>query len=218
MCGFAIAPGGCWGGPVFRPRPHCGAFPTPIKSGHGNLDGAVVGQKWGFFGPRDVKGFGVDLNGNGRYDRGSDGVIGFDFNRNGKVDRKEIERSREMLRAFGGSNDLNGDGKTNICEKMKAKSYRKRMQKMDTNRDGRLSTHELAAGGGKVLVDHDRNGRFSRNETYSPFNIPTPGFGRGRLDFVDPGFNHSQVHHGWSWSQPPCFGGHHHHHHHYHHC
>ena len=75
-----------------------------------DLDGAVVGHRPGFFGCRPVRGYGLDLNNNGRYDRGQDGVLAFDFNRDGRLDKKELTKSREMLRAFGGNCDLNGDG------------------------------------------------------------------------------------------------------------
>lgn len=178
----------------------------PHHHHNGNLSDAVVGHKPGFFGCRDMKGYGLDLNNNGRYDAGRDGVLGFDFNRNGKIDRQEIERSREALKAFGGNYDLNGDGRTSLCEKIRGNSLQKRMQGVDTNHDGRLSASEIASGGGRVLIDQNRDGNFSCNESFSPFNIPTPGFGRGRLDFVDPQYNHNQVSHGWSWGHPPYFG------------
>ncbi len=194
--------GGCWSG-CWRPRP---PVYRPINSNQGNLDGAVVGHRPGFFGCRPVRGYGLDLNNNGRYDRGQDGVLAFDFNRDGRLGKKELTKSREMLRAFGGNCDLNGDGKVSFSEKQKARKYRARMQRLDLNRDGRLSTHELARGGALVGVDHNRNGHFGRNETYSPYNIPTPGFGRGRLNFVDPARGYNQVNHGWAWSHPPCYG------------
>lgn len=194
--------GGCWGG-CYRPRP---PVYHPINSNHGNLDGAVVGHRHWLFGSSPVRGYGVDLNNNGRYDRGTDGVLAFDFNRDGSLGKKEITKSREMLRAFGGCDDLNGDGKVSFSERSKARKYRARMQKLDRNRDGRLSTHELARAGALVGVDHNRNGHIGRCETYSPYSIPTPGFGRGRLNFVDPARGYSQVNHGWGWSHPPCYG------------
>ena len=200
---FGYQPRGCRGG-GWRPSP----VYRPVNTNHGNLDGATVGRRhWFFGGGQAVKGYGVDLNNDGRYTRGTDGVLAFDTNRNGKLDRKEITRTREMMRAFGGSNDINGDGKVSFSEKQKARRYRARMQKLDLNRDGKLSTFELARGGAKVGVDHNRNGHIGRHETYSPYNIPTPGFGRGRLNFVDPARGYSQVNHGWQWSYPPCYCG-----------
>ncbi|MCA9794570.1 MAG: hypothetical protein KC910_22335 [Candidatus Eremiobacteraeota bacterium] len=105
----------------------------PHHHHNGNLSDAVVGHKPGFFGCRDMKGYGLDLNNNGRYDAGQDGVLGFDFNHNGKIDRKEIEQSREALKAFGGNYDLNGDGRTTMCEKIRGNSLQKRMQGIDRN-------------------------------------------------------------------------------------
>ncbi|MEW6281922.1 MAG: hypothetical protein AB1758_25170, partial [Candidatus Eremiobacterota bacterium] len=59
------------------------------------------------------------------------------------------------------------------------------------------------AAGGRVGVDHNRDGHFSRDETHSVFNFPTPGFGSGRLNFVDPRNNFTSVNHGWGWAHPP---------------
>ena len=188
---------------AFRPLPM-----HPSISHNANLDNAVVGTRnWGLGFQTDVTGYGLDLNRNGRYDRGSDGVLAFDFNRNGKISDKEIRSSKELLRAFGGNDDINGDGKITICERSKAEKLRKRAARMDHNRDGRLSNDEISRANGRILVDHNRDGRFTETESYSPYSVPNSnGFGRGRIDFVDPRFNYTQVNHGWSWSRPPAFG------------
>ncbi|MEW6283159.1 MAG: hypothetical protein AB1758_31400, partial [Candidatus Eremiobacterota bacterium] len=103
----ALYGGGCG----CYPPPPC---PYPINTGHGNLPNANVGWH-GFFNRTD--GYGLDLNNNGRYDRGQDGVLAFDLNRDGKLSGKEIEESRDRLKAFGGNYDFNNDGKVNFCER-----------------------------------------------------------------------------------------------------
>lgn len=188
---------GYWGG--------CGCpQPVPINTGHGNLPDATVGSQPGcWFFPRETRGYGLDLNNNGRYDAGQDGVLAFDLNRDGRITNEEIEASRDRLKAFGGNYDFNNDGQVSFCERIKGQGLRQQMQGMDQDGDGRLSGWELQQGGGRVLVDRNRDGQFQPWESYSPNNFPTPGFGRGRINFVDPSWNYTSVNHGWGWARPP---------------
>lgn len=158
-----------------------------------NLPNATVGQH-GFLGLQDTKGFGLDLNGSGRYEAGRDGVLAFDFNRDGRVTPDEIERSRQSLNAAGGNYDLNGDGRVSPCERMQGRSIGQDFRnRVDQNGDGRFSSWELAAAGGRVLVDGNQDGKFQPWEQHSVYNFPTPGFGRGRLNGVDPFFGSNSV-------------------------
>jgi hypothetical protein len=196
-----------YGGPVwgggYPQQPGCGCFPQPTfpphnpygwNQGHGNLPNANVGHH-GFLGLATTNGYATDLNNNGRYDRGRDGVLAMDLNRDGRVSPKEIEESRQRLNALGGNYDLNGDGNTTICERMKGSGYRREMQQHDHDGDGRLNSHEFAQAGGRVLVDRNRDGKFQPWEQHSPHNFPTPGFGRGRLNYIDPFSGHTSVNH-----------------------
>ena len=195
-----IAPGGCY------PRPQCpgpwtppgpwGPPPSPWNwnQGHGNLDNANVGRH-GFLGLQNTKGYGLDLNNDGRYTPGRDGVLAMDLNRDGRVTPDEIEGSRERLKAMGGNFDLNGDGNTTICERMKGSAYQREMSQYDSDGDGRLNSGEFARAGGRVLVDSNRDGRFQPWEQHSPFNFPTGGFGRGRINYIDPFCGHTSVNH-----------------------
>lgn len=183
------------GGP-FAPTPGFYSYPT----GQGNIADANVGQTgfWPF--SQSTEGYALDLNHNGQYDRGTDGVIGFDLNHDGRVDNKEVEASNKRLKAFGGNYDLNADGHVTPCEKFQGKQYQNEMKGMDFNHDGRLSAQELSAGGGRVLIDHDRNGQFSPWEQYSPYAYPTPGFGVGSIGYVDPQAGYTQGwNSGWGW-------------------
>ena len=140
-------------------------------------------QNYGFNPEVRGQGTSIDLNRNGRYNAG-DAVLAFDFNRDGKVSHKELQQSRARMQAFGGNFDLNRDGKTTFIERIVGRGYQKDMQRLDTNRDGKLNAGEFAAGGGRVLVDTNRDGWMSEN--FSPFSFPTPGFGTGSIGQIDP--------------------------------
>lgn len=183
------------------PPPPC-CPPHGNNQYHGNLPDATVGKDRNCWFLDETRGFGLDLNNNGRYDAGKDGVLAFDLNKDGKITNDEIEQSRDRLKAFGGDYDFNADGKVSFCEKLKGRALGKQMQGMDHDGDGRLSGAELAQGGGRVLIDRDQNGKFSPWESYSPHSFPTPGFGRGSLNYVDPRFGHNSVNQNWSWARP----------------
>jgi len=180
-------------------------FP-PSRPQYGqNLPDAEVGNRWNCWWREPVRGYGLDLNGDGRYDRGQDGVLAFDFNRDGRLDDNEIGRSNAMLKAYGGNYDLNGDGNVDFWERIQGEKLRKQAAKYDTNRDGRFDAHELSQAGGRVWVDRDRDGRADQNETHSPYSIPGPYGGSRRLDVVDPYWNYNRTSDNnwfWGWNPP----------------
>ena len=180
------------------------SYPPTWNQNNWNLNNAVVGHH-GFLGLEATRGFAVDLNGDGRYNRGQDGVLAMDLNRDGRVDRREIEESRKLINSVGGNFDLNGDGRVSLCERFQGRGYQNRAREMglDADGDGRISSWEFAQSGGRVLKDHNRDGNFQPWEQHSPFNFPTPGFGRGRLNGIDPFWgttNTTQT--GWGWGPP----------------
>ena len=135
-----------------RPMGYPGCWnPTPWNwnQGHGNLPNANVGQH-GFLGLCNTRGYGLDLNNDGRYTRGQDAVLAMDLNRDGKITPQEIQESRQRLNAMGGNFDLNGDGKVSFCERMKGQQYQQQMRCHDRNHDGRLDASEFAGAGGRV--------------------------------------------------------------------
>lgn len=159
---------------------------------HWNLPDQNVGSPWrcwpNFGRNRNGNGFAIDLNNNGRYDRGRDGVLVFDTNRDGKYDQRDVASTNNMMKAAAGNYDFNNDGRVSCCERRRGAFLRGRFNRLDRNRDGKLSTHEISAGGGKVWVDKSRGGGISQDELHSPYRIPGRFIGESsrRLDSVDP--------------------------------
>lgn len=196
---------GSTGFPSFPPPyfPPWGSYPSFNQ----NLPDATVGQNNFLWFQRPEKGYGIDLNGDGQYQAGQDGVLAFDTNKDGKLSKAEIEKSREMLKAFGGNYDFNNDGKVGFWERIKGNSYSNQMKKKDLDGDGRLSSWELNQAGAKVGIDYNGDGKMDQNETFGVNNFPTSWFGRGGIGYVDPRFNYTQVNNYQSWYPQPYYGG-----------
>lgn len=199
---------GCYPTPTFprwpQPQPCPQPWPGPWgrNQNYENLENANVGRH-GFLGLEGTNGYALDRNRDGRYTPGRDAVLAMDLNRDGRVTPEEIEQSRERLQAMGGNYDFNKDGQTSICERLKGQGYQREMQRYDTNGDGRLDAGEFARAGGRVLVDSNRDGRFQDHEQHSPFNFPTGGFGRGRINYIDPFCGNTSVNERSPWSPSP---------------
>lgn len=161
-----------------------------------------------------MKGYGIDLDGDGKFQGDRDGVLAFDVNKDGKIDQGEIAESRRRLNLMAGNDpDLKSP-----CKRHKAEAERSALLKQyDSDGDGKLNSYEISAAGGKVLVDSNRDGTFSSSEAQDVRNLRTAG-GRFRLDEVDPRGNYSQVKSqnwfdqggrpGWSdWGQSGNWGG-----------
>jgi hypothetical protein len=164
-----------------------------------------------------VKGYGLDLDGDGRYTRGRDGVLAFDYNGDGQLSQAEIERSNAALKAFGGNFDLNGDGQVGWFERLRGRALQREMRQRDLDGDGTLSSWELAAAGGRVWVDRDRDGRADGGEVHSVYNFPGPWGESRHLDYVNPRWGTAHSTPNWWWDGWGWDWDHHHHHHHHHH-
>ena len=194
-------------GPVENPTNTAGiARPNPV--GRGTFQDAQIHRT-----PRpnefhySPRGYGIDLNGDGRFDQKQDGILSFDFNRDGNMDDREIETSNRMLKAFGGNFDANGDGRVGWGEFFEGVRNYQYMSQMDRDRDGVLSQWELKQGGAKVWIDKNGDGRVNRKtvffglpetndgELHQLFDLPGGPSGRLSLNFLDP-------YRGISWFRP----------------
>lgn len=195
-----------WGGGFSGP-----GFQNNISDAY--VGGGNVGWRGGFFGGfgfQPNEGYALDQNRNGRYDRGRDGVLVFDTNRDGKYNKKDVQNTNNMMQSVSGNFDFNNDGRVSLAERLQGMGHRARYAQMDTNRDGVLDTREMAAAGGKVWVDHSRGGGVGRDELYSPYSMPNAnGWGPSqRLDFVNPFSQTSHTSNNWGWNpQPNPWGG-----------
>lgn len=92
----------------------------------------------------------LDLDGNGKYKKGSDGVLIFDFGNNG-VSEEDIEKSKKLM-------DYLNDGEGGeIPSELKA---------MDKNNDGKLDQKELKDANAQVWVDRNQDGKYDRGERF----------------------------------------------------
>lgn len=192
--------GGCW-----QPRPY-----FPGQNWHGNLPDQNVGPRWRgcspFFPQQNNNGFVIDQNNNGRYDRGRDGVLVFDMNRDGRYDQRDVSGTNDMMKAATGNYDFNNDGCVSFGERLRGAGLSNRYRQLDRNHDGRLETWEIQNGGGKVWVDKSRGGGISRNELYSPYNVPGNWWqGNQRVDSVSP-WGGTWTSNNGNWWNRPCPG------------
>lgn len=169
-------------------------FPFPSYGGEYNqtLPGSYTGNS-GWLGGglltqfSQDRGYAIDYNQNGRYDRRNDGVLMFDLNGDGKYNKKDVRQTNQMMEAVAGNYDFNRDGKVTLGEKMRGAGLRAKYSQFDTNRDGRLSTEEMSRGGARVWMDKDGDGRVDSKEKHSVYNVPSGNWGQPqRLDYVDP--------------------------------
>ena len=151
--------------------------------------------------PDANKGYGIDLNRNGRFDKGQDGVLMFDMNRDGKYDKTDVSKTNDLMKAATGNFDFNGDGRIDRMERIQGRRYQQQFARMDRNRDGRLDTHEMNSAGGRVWIDHSKGGGIGKNEVHSVYNIPSPFIGGSSrtLSYVDPFSGVSQTHSNGPW-------------------
>ncbi|MFN8608941.1 MAG: hypothetical protein U0931_15515 [Vulcanimicrobiota bacterium] len=181
-----------------------------LQSGQTQVIPSAVTEKWDekvrmpFGGTRTIhhqrRGYALDLNGDGRYTKGQDGVLAFDLNGDGKVSGQEIHKSRAILMSLGGNYDFSGDGKVTAEETARGHELAgKYSQMFDLNHDGTLEAGELQRAGARVLVDSNRNGKFENAESQTINNLPSIGYGRASLDYVNPFMANGSVSNRGAW-------------------
>ena len=108
------------------------------------------------YGYNPPRGYGLDLNNDGKFDPKKDGFLAFDLNRDGKHTDQEIAQSRNILKAFSGDFDVNADGRVDYGEYYQGVSNFFQARSMDLDRDGVLSNWELQKAGGSVVRQNDQ--------------------------------------------------------------
>lgn len=151
------------------------------------LEDSYVDERSGSLTFRDQLsgGYVLDLNGNGRYDRGKDTVLAFDFNGDGKYDKNDVARTNAMMKAAAGDFDFDRDGKVSGRERRLAERLLRAYNRMDKNRDGKLDASELSAAGGRAWTDRDGDGQIGNSEVSSLNHVWTEDAVYS-LDAVDP--------------------------------
>lgn len=156
-------------------------------------------HSWGWSTPR---GYGLDLNGDGEFDPKRDGFMSFDLNRDGVHSDEEIAQSRNLLKAFSGDFDSNGDGRVDFGEYWQGYGNYFQARQMDLDRDGVLSNWELQKAGGAIVqkggqpdgVFYNQNGSpqdahmlrpFPGNGGWKTLSLDSLPDGR-RLDYLNP--------------------------------
>lgn len=126
---------------------------------HGNLKKALNLNDAKIF--NSFRGLGVDLNGNGKFDVGTDGHLALDLDGNGVYDQNDVRDTATMLKLFSGQDTkkaggLSGFGGFNQASQAKMMMLKARGKQADLNKDGVLSSWELAKMGGKLIVDANK--------------------------------------------------------------
>ncbi|MFN8611775.1 MAG: hypothetical protein U0931_29795 [Vulcanimicrobiota bacterium] len=149
-------------GPVNTDAPINSLTTRVAKSSGNGLGGALC------------DGFVLDTNSNGKYERGLDPVLAFDFNHDGRIDNAEVDRSSRVLNAA--SNPTTPDGKPNY--------YYTQAQEMGLT-GGDLTAEQLARAGARVVTDTGF-GDVNIWSTASVYNFPMGNGQRGSLESVNP--------------------------------
>lgn len=121
-------------------------------------------------------GFGIDLDGDGKYTNGSDGLLAFDMDGDGKYTSADVENTQKYLKALAGEEDLDGDGHVSFQEKKDAYNFLQQFGSADLDQDGVLSGWEISELGGMVV-------KLGRDEEGNPSSsiVSLPGFEANRM-------------------------------------
>lgn len=97
-----------------------------------------------------LKGFGIDLNGDGKVRAGEDGFLAFP----GKDGTYDVQRANRLLKAFSDDFDANEDGKITKKERQQGRNLKAQAQKMDLDGDNVLQSWELQRAGAKIVAQN----------------------------------------------------------------
>lgn len=166
-----------------------------------SIGAGIVGGLQGILGQQ--QGFGIDLDGDGKYEKGKDAVLAFDLNKDGQIDNNEITASKGILNAVNTPKIKAGP----CGQEIDNPAFKKAQELGLTN--GPISGDTLARAGGRVLRDKGSNPFTPDWETHSVYDVPMPNGRKGALASVDPIAGNAVTDSRWGWSRPrmpyfPC--------------
>lgn len=151
------------------------------------------------------QGFGVDLDGDGKFSGDKDGVLAFDTNKDGKIDIGEMQASNRILKTLS--------GKTEVGGVVLGESKEQLIAKYDRDKDGKVSSYELKAAGAMVVTDSNQDGQFHDEKAQAIDSVQTAGGKRALTGLsLDGKASVSGAEQGggnWGWAQGSgrCGGG-----------
>ncbi len=182
--------------PFFGNRPFHG---TPCCHGHQpriapwQQTGADIytGSGGCYGNPRNLwsgaqSGYGIDFNMRPGHQRGTDGVLVFDFNKDGRYSSQDVQTSNDLMKSAVGNFDFNRDGQIDRSESSRGRALQRYYARMDSDRDGRLNSWEMNQAGARVWIDSSQGGGVGRDELHSVYRVPAGTGSSQRLDYVDP--------------------------------
>ena len=182
---------------AIAPNPNTSFWRPNLNQTHRTFSNAKLNpfelQRFGFNNWRSPMGYGLDLNNDGKFDPNKDGFLSFDLNRDGQHTDQEIQQSRNLLKAFSGDFDVNGDGQVDFGEYFQGYSNFFQARSMDLDRDGILSKWELQKAGGSVVrrerTEVQTNGGpgFRQVDEWKAFGLDNLPNGR-RFEYLNPWF------------------------------
>lgn len=139
---------------------------------------AVLGAFMRNFGREELdngtSALGLDLSGDNQFNPSEDVTLARDFDGDGKINSRDIERSRNLLYSQLGVSDFNGSGSVNKGERRAFEEFNENKKfRIDTDGDGRLSGQELADFGFQGLIDQDGDGQYSKAERFGLDELPS---------------------------------------------
>ncbi len=181
---------------------------TDIHTGGGNH---YWNRRGRWFTGHGTRGYGINLNQRPGHQRGQDGVLVFDMNKDGKYDKRDVQNSNDLMKSATGNFDFNRDGRVDRAERIRGNRLRNQYRQM-AGRDGVLQTHEMSRAGGRVWIDSSKGGGVGRNELHSVYSVPSrDAYGNRttqRLDSVNPFSGTSRTTSNRSyWGGPRPWGG-----------
>jgi phage-related protein len=103
----------------------------------------------------------IDLNGDGKYSTGIDGRLVLDWDKDGKISKDDIKKSKQALNRFDDLWDVSDEDNDDAPD----------LKQFDKDNDGTLSTKELQDAGASIWVDRNGDGERGRGEFFEADSV-----------------------------------------------